>query len=252
MTKCLALDLLKCPTCRHVPLEADAVNMIGCAACGGRFPLREGIGAFMRGFDDYTENYDQICADDLREPKTPSMVKDIFTRLVADRATGTTCDLGCGDGYVIRRVNADRKVAVDIAFEYLRRLPPSVVRIWSRIEDAPLRAGAFDTIICTDVIEHVQDVKPVRDRIVDALAPGGRVLLAFPFEQDLSVYELPAYKAKYAKYKYVHLRSIDDAFIERTFPELTVVFEQLITEGMALMEFKPYPIKFVELRRRPR
>jgi 2-polyprenyl-3-methyl-5-hydroxy-6-metoxy-1,4-benzoquinol methylase len=143
-------------------------------------------------------------------------------------------------------------VAVDIAFEYLRRLAPSVAGVWSRIEDAPLRTASFDTVICTDVIEHVQDVEPVRDRMIDMLAPGGRLLLAFPYEQDLSVYELPAYKAKFGKYKYVHLRSIDDAFIARTFPELTMTFEHLVTEGMALMEFKPYPIKFLELRVRTR
>ncbi|MBM4442459.1 MAG: methyltransferase domain-containing protein [Candidatus Rokubacteria bacterium] len=244
----LAVELLECPKCRAGQLRETEAS-VACGRCQSAFPVRDGIGAFMRDFDDYTDNYDQICADDLREPKTPGIVKEIFTRLVRERATGVTCDLGCGDGYVIRHVDAPRKVAVDIALEYLKRLPGSVTRLWSRIEHAPVRSGAFDTIICTDVIEHVQDVTPVRDRIVDALAPGGRALLAFPFEQDLSVYDLPAYKARFGKYKYVHLRSIDEAFVARTFPEFDVVFEHLITEGMALMEFKPYPIKFVELRR---
>jgi SAM-dependent methyltransferase len=244
------LEILECPSCRGTALTASYdPAALACVACGDQFPLDDGIGCFMRRFDDYTANYDLICTDDLREPKTPSAVKRVFARLVAERAAGITCDLGCGDGYVIRQIDAPTKVAVDIALPYLRRLPDSMTRLWSRVEDAPIKRGAFDTVICTDVIEHVQDVKPLRDRIVDALRPGGRALLAFPFEQDLGVYDLPAYKAKYGKYKYVHLRSIDDRFICRTFPDCEVVFEHLITEGMASMEFKPYPIKFVELRR---
>jgi 2-polyprenyl-3-methyl-5-hydroxy-6-metoxy-1,4-benzoquinol methylase len=169
---------------------------------------------------------------------------------VAERASGIVADLGCGDGWVIRHIDAPVKVAVDIALEYLRRLPPTITRVWSHIEDAPLKDAAFDTVVCTDVLEHVLDIKPVRDRIVRALRPGGRALLAFPFEQDLTVYDLPAYRAKYAKYKYVHVRSIDDAFVRNTFHELEPVFETLITDGMATMEFKPYPIKFMELVRR--
>jgi SAM-dependent methyltransferase len=246
----LAVEVLSCPVCDSGGLAGAGDTQVACAACGSVVPLRDGIAALMSRFDDYTENYDRICADDLVAPKTPSVVKEVFTRLVAERARGVVCDLGCGDGHVIRRIDAPVKVAVDIALEYLRRLPPVITRVWSRIEDAPLRAGAFETVVCTDVIEHVQDVEPVRDRIVRALHPDGRVLLACPFEQDLSVYELPAYRAKYGKYKYVHLRSIDDAFIRDTFPELECVFEHLITEGMAAMEFKPYPIKFLELRRR--
>ena len=248
-TPSLALDVLACPVCATAPLDLGGEAGLRCTGCGESLSLRDGIVVGMRRFDDYTENYDRICADDLEAPKTPSAVKQVFTRLVAERAAGVVADLGCGDGYVIRHIHAPVKVAVDIALEYLRRLPPTITRVWSRIEEAPLADGAFDTIVCTDVLEHVQDVKPVRDRIVKALRPGGRALLAFPFEQDLSVYELPAYRAKYAKYKYVHLRSIDDAFIRRTFPELEPMFEHLITEGMAAMEFKPYPIKFVELAR---
>jgi len=67
------------------------------------------------------------------------------------------------------------------------------------------------------------------------------------FRQDLGVYELEEYKAKYQKYEYVHLRSIDADLITALFPEHQVVGEELITDGMELMEFKPYPVKVMEL-----
>ena len=71
-----------------------------------------------------------------------------------------------------------------------------------------------------------------------------------PFEQDLGVYDLPEYKEKHGKYKYVHVRSVDDETIAELFPNYEVRFSYLITEGMKLMEFRPYPTKFYDLRRK--
>lgn len=242
------LHLLECPTCRTGGVRDDGRELL-CRSCGDRFPVSRGIFEFQRTFDEYSDNYDRICADDLDAPKTPAVVKQVFADLIVARADGVVCDLGCGDGYVIRRVRATHRIAVDIARRYLQTLPPSIMRLWARVENVPLRAGAADTVICTDVIEHVEDATAVAAEIDRLCTDDGRVLLAFPFEQDLSVYDLPEYKAKYGKYKFVHLRSIEDGLVARLFPRFEVRAERLITEGMSLMEFKPFPIKFVELRR---
>lgn len=245
------LALLECPSCRNAELSLrNDGTAVSCAGCGDVFEVRDGVLCFQRQFDEYSENYDEICRDDLVEPKTPAIVKEIFAGLAVARAAGVVCDLGSGDGFVIRRVEAPLRIAADIAFPYVKRLPDEILRLWARVEDVPLRSGAADTIICTDVLEHVLDAQVLAAEIDRLLTPDGRILLAFPFEQDLSVYELPEYKAKYGKYTFVHLRSIGDGLVKELFPGFAVVFERLITEGMALMEFKPFPIKFLELRRR--
>lgn len=242
--------LLECPDCRAGTLALSEPDL-ACEGCGHRFPVRDGVGCFVRTVDDYTENYDQIAADDLSEPKTPPAVKQIFTQLVQERARGVVCDLGCGDGYVIQRLgDRGQRIAVDLAFAYLELLPGEIAALWSTVEDVPLRSGSIDTILCTDVIEHVLDATLLAREIDRLLAPDGQALLAFPFEQDLGVYDLPEYRAKYGKYKYVHVRSITDALVADLFSGFEVRFEHLITEGMAAMDFKPYPIKFVELGRR--
>jgi ubiquinone/menaquinone biosynthesis C-methylase UbiE len=244
------LDLLECPECREGALHdrADGGGL-ACAACGATFPVRSGVACFQDRFDAYSENYDRICEDDLLEPKTPAVVKQIFTELVLERAAGTVCDLGCGDGYVIRRVASERRIAVDIAFPYLERLEPSITRLWARVEQVPLGTASVDTVVCTDVLEHVLDAEALAREIARLVRPGGCALLAFPFEQDLSVYDLPEYRRKYGKYAFVHLRSVTDALVAELFPGFERRHERLITEGMPLMEFEPFAIKFVELRR---
>lgn len=240
--------LLRCTTCLEEAL-ADGEDGLACGNCGDTFPVRNGVAHFQRTFDAYSANYDRICADDLEEPKTPDVVKRIFAELVVERTRGTVCDLGCGDGYVIRRIDAPTRVAVDIALPYLERLPPPILPVWSRIEGSPLRTSCADTIVCTDVLEHVLDAEALVAEIERVLKPDGTLLIAFPFEQDLAVYDLSDYKAKYAEYEFVHLRSISDDTIAELFPRFETRFTRLITEGMALMEFKPFPIKFVELAR---
>ncbi|NJL55222.1 class I SAM-dependent methyltransferase [bacterium] len=248
------LDLLKCLD-RGLDMQAFS-GIVNTQGLRTHYPnvqaleVRDGIVCFMSDFDDYTENYDQICTDDLMIPKTPSEVKRIFTRLVEERSAGMVCDLGCGDGYVIQRIESQHRIAIDIALEYLKRLPDSILRIWSRAEQVPLVSSCLDTVVCTDLIEHVVDAQLLAREIKRILKPNGRILMAFPFEQDLTVYNLPEYKLKYGKYRYVHLRSITDGLIAQLFPEFDVCFEHLITEGMKFMEFRPYPIKFVELARK--
>ena len=246
------LDLLGCLECGAAALTFDSgkPDRIRCGGCGQAYDLVNGIFKFIDTVDDYTENYDQICKDDLEAEKTPSEIKAILAALIRERAVGVTCDLGCGDGYTISRVEAPRKMVVDIARAYLERLPDSITRIWGNVERTPILAQSIDTLVCTDVIEHVLDADALAQEIDRILKPTGRALLAFPFEQDLSVYELPEYKRKYGKYKYVHLRSIDDRLVSSWFPGFEVVYERLITDGMRFMEFKPYPVKFIELRRK--
>ena len=243
----IELSLLECPHCRG-ELARDGERLV-CEGCAAPASTADGIAGFLDEVDDYVENYEQICTDDLKEPKTPGVVKEIFTRLAVERAHGTVCDLGCGDGYVVRRIAADRRIALDIAREYLLRLPPDILRIHGWAERTPLRSGSVDTVVCTDLLEHVREAEPLAAEIKRILRPAGHLLLAVPYQQDLSVYELPAYKLKYGKYKYVHLRSVDDAMVARLFPSFELGFTHLITEGMELMEFKPYPIKFYDLLR---
>ena len=108
----------------------------------------------------------------------------------------------------------------------------------------------FDTIICTDVFEHVQNEKLLANELERILKPEGQILFAVPWEQDLSIYDSEEYITKYKKFKYVHLRSVDFAVIQDCFPQFEIVCSTLITVGMKHMKLKPYPIRFMQLLRK--
>ena len=114
------------------------------------------------------------------------------------------------------------------------------------MENLPIEDGVFDAVICTDIFEHVQNEKALVREVSRVLRPGGTLLFACPWKQDLSVYDMPEYKAKFKQYKYLHLRSVDEDMINDCFSEFKVVASTEITVAMSSMLFKPYAIRFFQ------
>jgi ubiquinone/menaquinone biosynthesis C-methylase UbiE len=195
--------------------------------------------------NDFVVNYEQIAYDDIKSGYTPIEVKnfliDYCNKIITN--LGTIIDIGCGNGYILWKLKAKEKIAIDIALTNLTQIPNYITRICCNAENIPLDDEIADYIICTDVFEHVQDEKKLSNEIKRLLKKGGKLILACPFKQDLSIYKTDAYIKNNKQYKYVHLRSIDDKMILENFKELTLMETRLIKKGMKYMKLKPYPIK---------
>ncbi len=204
-----------------------------------------------KGDDDYVENYEEISQT--FNPKVSLETQAILNccELLIDNYAPPKerilADTGCGAGFVINPLRAKEKVAVDISMNQLSRVDETTTRIRANVEDLPLENDYFNIIICTDIFEHVQNEDLLVNEITRILKPGGLLLFACPWKQDLSVYDLPEYKAKFKQYKYVHLRSIDEETIEKQFAtNFDKMSETFITVAMESMLFKPYGIKFFQ------
>lgn len=113
-------------------------------------------------------------------------------QLAAARAGGTLLDYGCGDGTFAAMVH-DRFAAVVGADPDAAQVADCRQRLagcgnlrfllTSSLE-APSHAGAYDVVMCMEVLEHTTDDE--RRRIVDRLAfharPDGRIVISVPIE----------------------------------------------------------------------
>lgn len=97
---------------------------------------------------------------------------------------GSVLDVGCGSGGLLERLPVtSRRVGLEIS-------PVAAVAARDRCDevivagvldpDVGLGEGAFDVVICGDVIEHIGDTSAALARVGDWLAPGGSLVVSVP------------------------------------------------------------------------
>ncbi len=119
----------------------------------------DGIYDYLEGSDDYVENYDQIAADDMQKHLMPDEVKEVLLNCCELLAptSDLVVDVGAAYGFILSRLTSKRKVAVDIALEYLKHIDGSTTRVRANAEQLPFVSDIADTVVCTDVFEHVRN-----------------------------------------------------------------------------------------------
>jgi SAM-dependent methyltransferase len=115
-----------------------------------------------------------------------------------ESVTGVLLDLGAGNQpfKVWYSQFAERCVAADVA-------PAPGLDVLSMAAPLPFASAAFDTILCTSVLEHVHDAEAAVSEIARILKPGGRLIITVPF-----LY--PTHEAPYDYWRTTHwgLRSL--------------------------------------------
>lgn len=110
----------------------------------------------------------------------------VLQSLLERYATGglrVALDLGCGAGshFELLKKYAGECIGLDISAEALtqaRRYPYTSL-VQASAEVMPLPDSSVDLVVCTDVLEHVNDEKTL-DEIRRVLVPGGLVFIAVP------------------------------------------------------------------------
>ncbi|HEX5003123.1 MAG TPA: class I SAM-dependent methyltransferase [Bacteroidia bacterium] len=140
-------------------------------------------------------NLGAIIADTLR--------KDFIEKSFHENNhTGYLLDLGCGvkPFYDLYSKYTDKSIGIDVAASPHGTKTADIVYDGKTI---PFEANTFDTVFCTEVMEHVPE--PVRfiSEIHRVLKPGGKLIMTTPFMVPL--HEEPFDFFRYTKYGIKHL-----------------------------------------------
>lgn len=109
------------------------------------------------------------------------------------RAAGNQfLDIGCNGGFMVEaaRENGFQATGIDldsVSIDYAQNAFPQNQFMRCRLEDLP-SDQLFDVVYCSEVIEHVPDVKAFASQIADVTAPGGLLYLTTP---DISHWRRP-------------------------------------------------------------
>ncbi|MDQ3353179.1 MAG: class I SAM-dependent methyltransferase [Actinomycetota bacterium] len=96
-------------------------------------------------------------------------------------------DLGCGDGTMAARIAAGPRPVAVVGLDWTHDGVRSAARrgvavVQASVDDSglPLRAGAFDVVLFSEVVEHLVDPDLALAEIRRVLIPGGTLLLSTP------------------------------------------------------------------------
>lgn len=105
---------------------------------------------------------------------------------VQDPVHGSILEVGCGAGNVMEHLRNAKRFGVDLSFRMVAR---SRERLKNRIavlqadgQRLPFASSIFDGILCTEVLEHVENPDLILSEIHRVAKPQARIALSIPNE----------------------------------------------------------------------
>lgn len=113
---------------------------------------------------------------------------ETISELLAEAAPETLLDAGCGEGVLTEKMRRRHShldlTGIDLdpsAIEYARRVHGSQIRFEvGSVYDLPFEAGSFDTVLCSEVLEHLKRPEKALNEL--GRVAGQHVLLTVPRE----------------------------------------------------------------------
>jgi ubiquinone/menaquinone biosynthesis C-methylase UbiE len=108
--------------------------------------------------------------------------------LITQNVVGdSVCDVGCGTGFLISRIRSARPeigefTGVDFMLDDNRVLKEDVAYTEAQIETLPFDDNAFDTVVCTHVLEHIFDIAVAISELRRIAAK--RLIVVVPLERE--------------------------------------------------------------------
>lgn len=135
------------------------------------------------------EDYAQIYADLPRIQQGTDNSEACIEAIVGFTLPGEVVDVGCGTGELLSRLgqsavaDALTLTGVDIHVdEDTRTAFPGVSFEESKVEALPFADDAFDTVICTHVLEHILDIRAAVAELRRVCR--GRLIIVVPKERE--------------------------------------------------------------------
>jgi SAM-dependent methyltransferase len=193
-----------------------------------REPLRfQGSIPGVSESSEYTDNYERTSEDHLASyrkngtnPFIPEnlwvQMEDSTIQLIKKYSTSgdMILDVGVGLGRLLSHFPHLQRYGIDISFGYLENAEKEGIEVcYGLTEDMPYKKGAFDIVVCTDVLEHVLNLNSCIEKRLFVLKGNGILIVRVPYRENLESYLT-------TPYKYVHLRKFDEYSVRLLFERI--------------------------------
>lgn len=117
--------------------------------------------------------------------------KDAIVRLVngalEKNPSSRLLDVGCGYGEILRNTKAAFRFGLDTNQQALDRAKDlsgvnGPTFVLGEVDEIPFSSGYFDAVICSEVLEHVEDPSALITELTRVVKPGGYICISVPNE----------------------------------------------------------------------
>lgn len=120
------------------------------------------------------------------------VIKATILRLVRENGlTGRFLDFGAGRGELVRLLAASATATAVTGVDLFGRptdLPPAIDWHALDLNNALDLGEQFDVVVCSEVIEHLENPRAVFRNLHQLVAPGGTLILTMPNQESLKAY----------------------------------------------------------------
>ncbi len=121
---------------------------------------------------------------------------------LAPELNGTLLDFGCGSKPYHSLFHVEKYIGID--FENPGHSHENEhIDFFYDGENIPFENHSFDSILCTEVVEHIFNIEVVLKELNRVLKPGGKILITCPFVWN--EHEIPHDFARYSKFGIKHI-----------------------------------------------
>jgi ubiquinone/menaquinone biosynthesis C-methylase UbiE len=165
-------------------------------------------------------------------------------------------EVGCGAGHVLEQFADNPRTGIDLSAGMLgrirRRLGPAVDLARGSADGLPFANGAFDIVLCTEVLEHVPDPAAVIAELTRVAGPEGRVVVSIPNEVNIdrakrTLRSIPVIRSLLrtlaAENNEWHLHEFDLAMLRR------IVSGHARIDTLCAIPYRALPLRYVALLR---
>jgi 2-polyprenyl-3-methyl-5-hydroxy-6-metoxy-1,4-benzoquinol methylase len=182
-------------------------------------------------FDRYWETRDLRSAD-LR-----TRLRIIIADRFLEETRGTLLDVGCGRGaaasyFAELGLNVTAVDISPLAVRWTERQHPAIKAAVLDLESEPL-TGAYDAILCLEVLQQVRDPVAVLTKLRDALAPGGALVVSLPNEFHLARrLAILAGQVNFGGIEDTHIKLYTPAEHRRLFDSCGLAVEEAVSQSI--------------------
>jgi SAM-dependent methyltransferase len=132
------------------------------------------------------QEYEALYRDHPRVHEGTDNSRACVERIIDDTVGASVCDVGCGTGVLLKKLRdarsgLERLTGVDFVVDDSASIE-NVEYVAARIEALPFADRAFDTVICTHVIEHVLEYREAIAELRRVAAK--RLIIVVPRERE--------------------------------------------------------------------